>query len=140
MKKLLALSLVLVSLCVSCCAENVDLSSLSFDELRTLQQRVAEEITKRPEWKGVKVSKGYWRIGVDIPAGVYCIELQDKRDTCFIGVWGYAVNDYTTNGGLLYNGLLRSSAPSIGRVELPEGGVLEVGNPVIIKPVEGLGF
>lgn len=140
MKRLLALVLVFAALSVSCCAETIDLSAMSFIELRTLQQRIAEELVKRPEWDGVKVSKGYWRVGTDIPAGVYSIQLQDKRDTCFVGVWGFAVDDYTTNGGSLFRGLLRSDAPSIGRIELKDGNILEVGNPVILKPSEGLEY
>ena len=113
---------------------------MSFEELCSLQQWVADEIVSRPEWKEVKVPKGYWRIGVDIPAGVYCIELQDKSGSCYIGLWGYAQKDYKTNGGLLCNEVIDSDEPCIGRIELPDGALLELSSPVIIKPVEGLGF
>ena len=137
MKRLISAVLVLVALSAFAYADTVD---LSFAELRTLQQQVAKEMTKRPEWKEVKVPKGFWRIGVDIPAGEYCIELQDKRGSCYVGLWGYARKDYETNGGLLCNMTINSSAPSIGRIELVNGALLELTAPVIIKPVEGLGF
>lgn len=140
MKRLLALVLVFVAMSVSCCAETIDLSAMSFIELRTLQQRIAEELVSRPEWKEVTVPKGYWRIGADIPAGVYCIELQNKQGSCYIGLWGYAQKDYKTNGGLLCNAVIDSDEPRIGRIELVEGSLLELSSTVIIKPVEGLGF
>lgn len=140
MKKLLAVALVLCLLVPCAVAESIDLSGLSFDDLRILQQRIAQEMVTRPEWKGTKVPKGVWVVGEDIPAGYYAIELQDRRDSCFIGVWGFAVNDYSTNGGLIYSDLLYTSAPVLGKIELRSGWVLEIGNPVILKPVEKLAF
>ena len=69
MKKLVAIIL-MICLFIPCAfAEEIDLSSLSFAELKALQQRVEAEMVKRPEWKGVAVPIGCWRIGTDIPAG-----------------------------------------------------------------------
>lgn len=140
MKKLFALILCLCLLIPCASAIDLDLSSLSFDELRQLQDAINAEIVTRPEWQGVNVPKGVWKVGVDIPEGYYSIELQDCRDSCFIGVWGYATNDYKTNGGLVCSELLRKDAPILGKIELKNGYVVELGNPVIFKPAVKLGF
>ena len=140
MKRALALLLALLLLTPAALAEDLDLSSMTFEELCALKQRINDEIVTRPEWRGVAVPKGFYTIGQDIPAGVYSVSLQDNRDTCFVGVWGHAVNDYTTNGGLICSFLLRPGSPSVGRVVLREGYVLELGNPVTLRHAEGLDF
>ena len=61
-------------------AEGIDLASLSFEELRILQTRISQEMTTRPEWKEVPVPPGLYQIGVDIPAGDWCITCDDS---CF---------------------------------------------------------
>ena len=132
MKRLAALILILC-LFSPALAESLDLSALTFEQLIALQQQINAEIMTRPESQGITLQKGTYRIGQDIPAGIYSITLADRRDTCFVGVWGYAVDDHITNGGMLYSGLLRPSAESIGRIELRSGCVLEIGNPVILR-------
>ena len=74
MKKLLAIALIFCLILPWAFAEDIDLSSLSFDELRALQTRIAEEIVSRPEWKEVAVPAGVYKIGVDIPVGEWCIK------------------------------------------------------------------
>lgn len=74
MKKLLCLLLALCLLPACAFMESVDLSQFSFDELRILQNRISEEITKRPEWKPVSVPPGLYEIGKDIPAGEWCLK------------------------------------------------------------------
>lgn len=139
MKRLSAMLLILCMMPVFAWAD-IDLSSMTYEELRELQEKIAAEIVKRPEWKGVDVSPGNWRVGPDIPPGAYSVTLKDSRGSCFFAVWGYAVNDYTTNGGLVYNQLLYQDKQSIGRIELLEGQVVEISNPVVFKPAERLGF
>ena len=96
MKKLIAILLVLLMIAPSACAENIDLSSLSFDELRTLQTRISQELTKRPEWKEVPVPAGIYQIGVDIPAGDWCIKC-GKSEYGFISVsYGSGTNESGT--------------------------------------------
>ena len=133
MKRLSALILILCLFSVPAFAEGIDLSAMTFEQLIALQQQINNEIMTRPESQGITLQTGIYRVGEDIPAGVYSITLADSRDTCFVGVWGYAVDDHLTNGGMLYSGLLRPSAESIGRIELRSGCVLEIGNPVILR-------
>ena len=139
MKRLLSVLLILCLLPIFALAD-FDLSALSFAELKALQTQLNTELVNRPEWKEVTVPKGYYVIGEDIPEGTYSITLKDKKGSCYIGVWGYAVKDYKTNGGLIYNLLLMSDDNTIGRIVLKAGWTIEFSNSVIMQPPKGLDF
>ena len=138
MNKLLAVALVLCLLIPCAYAENVDLLALTFDELTDLLHRVEVEMVTRAEWKGVEVPIGCWRIGTDIPAGSYSIEIKDSNRLGNVAVWGYASQDYTTNGGLIHNKIIGQKHGNIGKIELLEGWLLEVNYSVILKPAQRL--
>lgn len=74
LKKLLcivfSLSLILPSLGLA----EIDLSSLSFNDLINLRQQVDQELITRPEWKEVTVPQGVWKVGEDIPAGHWTLQ------------------------------------------------------------------
>lgn len=140
MKKTLFLVMILCLLFSCSFAEDIDLTDLSFDELQVLQQRIEAEIVTRPEWKGVEVPIGCWRIGVDIPSGSYGIEIKDSKRIGNVYVWGYASQDFETNGGLIHNKLIGQKQGNIGKLELMEGWVLEVTYPVVLKPAQRLDF
>lgn len=78
MKKLLALLLAMALLIPAACAEGIDLSALSFDQLVELRQQISKELTTRPEWKEVTVPVGVWKVGEDIPAGHWTITAADR--------------------------------------------------------------
>ena len=48
---------------------DIDLSSMSIEDLFALKQQINLEIASRPEIKSVTVPVGVWEIGKDIPAG-----------------------------------------------------------------------
>lgn len=128
-------------LLISCPLEaETNISDLSYNELIELKQKIEAEIVSRPEWQGVSLTIGCWRIGKDIPAGSYSITIKDPSRIGGVSVWGYASQDYSTNGGLIHNLLIGQKNGSIGRIELLEGWLLEVNYPVILKPAEGLDF
>lgn len=136
MKKFLIL-IVAVCMMISCAAaESIDLSGMSFDELNALRDSLNAEIMSRPEWKEVTVPAGTWSIGKDIPAGSYSIKTEKgKVNVC---VWKKAVDDYSNNG-LAYNELISPDSP-LGRVELKEGWILDIGKPIVFAPPLSLGF
>lgn len=102
MKKLLAVLLVLCLL-PWVYAEDIDLSGLSFEELRALQNRIAEEIVSRPEWKMVSVPPGIYKIGVDIPAGDWCIKC-GKSEYGFVSlIYNDEINEAGTKVETLRN-------------------------------------
>lgn len=57
----------------SAMAATIDLSVLSFEELKELSVQLTKEITNRTEWKEVTVPVGVYEVGVDIPAGYWTI-------------------------------------------------------------------
>lgn len=75
MKRALCILIVLlIALPLPCLAsENIDISSMTFDELISLRDKITKEITSRPEWKDVTVPAGVYEIGTDIPAGHWTI-------------------------------------------------------------------
>ena len=93
MKRLLCVLLILCAVPVFVFAEDIDLSALSFDELRTLQTRISNELTTRPEWKNVTVPEGFYTIGVDIPAGKWEIRCGEKSEYGYVSInYGNSVN------------------------------------------------
>lgn len=75
-KKIIALLIVLVSLVPVASAE-IDLSSLSYNELVTLRDQINLAIWKSEEWQEVEVPQGVWVVGEDIPAGKWTIKAAD---------------------------------------------------------------
>ena len=128
MKKLICMLLVMCLLpVVGLC--DVDLSSMSYDELVTLSQQITVEIMSRPEWKEVSVPTGTWEIGTDIPAGMYSIRTTSKKAT----IW------YTKKSGIRDYIYVYPEEP-LGKIELLEGTTLEINTEVIISPPLSLGF
>lgn len=89
MKRILAFILVMLVAALPACAE-IDLSSMSFDDLLALQEKVVKEITSRAEWKEVAVPPGIYEVGVDIPVGKWTIT---STDTVSL-TWGSALDEY----------------------------------------------
>ena len=59
--------------------ESVDISALSFDDLKTLQTRIAAEMVNRQEWKETAVPKGQYEVGKDIPEGEYRMTIPEGK-------------------------------------------------------------
>ena len=80
MKKLivpLILSLILsLSISVSASAQ-VDLSSMSYDDLVALSKDVGRVIMQHDDFDSVSVPRGIWEVGSDIPAGTWILTSSD---------------------------------------------------------------
>ena len=137
MKKILSVAILMVIvLIVSVSIADVDISGLSYGDLLTLQKELTKEIMSRPEWKEVVVPAGTWKVGEDIPAGTYSFRIYNGNSVV-IHLWGAAVDDFDTNGGLRISDF---RSEDIGKVELFDGNVLEISKPIIIAPPMTLGF
>lgn len=96
MKKLLALFLIAALLAPCALAEEIDLSGLTLDELYTLHTRIAKEIVTRPEWTEITIPAGLYKIGVDLPAGDWCIKCgQTRKDYIYVR-YGCNMNESLT--------------------------------------------
>ncbi len=137
MKKTLAFALVCLVLLPCVALADVDLTEMNFTQLINLEKQLQREIMSRPEWKEVTVPQGFWTVGVDIPAGTYTITRANKSLNVFL--WKKSTGDYSA-GGLIMSAVLNDSNPTIGKVALKNGNILETTGPVIVTPYKGLGF
>lgn len=84
MKKLLCTLLSLVLLCclaLPVCAEEIDLSVLTWDELLDLKAQITMEQLTRDEWQEVEVPQGVWVVGEDVPVGKWTITCKTGYST-----------------------------------------------------------
>lgn len=130
MKKLFALTLVVLALLPVVACADVDLSSMSYDELITLNGQLFKEIMSRPEFKEVTVPTGSYIVGSDIPAGTYSLGLASGTFGSMI-----RINDFQD----AYS--VTSSDPSVGKVTLKDGDSVDISmGSIVFKPYVGLGF
>ena len=76
MKKLICALLAVVlagCLILPACAEGIDLSALTWEELLELKAQITMEQLSRDEWEEVEVHQGVYKVGEDIPAGKWTI-------------------------------------------------------------------
>lgn len=65
----------------------IDLSSLSFDQLAALRDQIMVEMMSRDEWQEVTVPAGTYQIGKHIPAGHWIIKPIEGA-YCYITIGG----------------------------------------------------
>lgn len=91
MKRLI--SVLLLIMMVSCaCAEDIDLSGLSYAELVALKDRINLAIWISQEWQEVTVPQGTWKVGKDIPAGHWTVKCHPDTWATNIS-WGDHLSD-----------------------------------------------
>ena len=130
MRKFVCFALILCLLPVMALAD--DLSSMSFDDLMALRQQITAEIMSRPEWKEVTVPSGAWKVGLDIPVGVYSIHPTEKG--------GY-LRILSDSGKVLISQGVRKEADAFGKYELKDGYVVEIEDgSLMLAPPISLGF
>lgn len=129
MKRFFVLLLACLLICASAAAE---LSTMTIDELRQLQNEINAEIRSRPEWKEVTVPSGTWSVGSDIPAGVYSIRPTEKG--------GY-ITILRDDGKMLITQGIRKDDDAFGKFELKDGYTVEIesGSLIFGLPIS-LGF
>ena len=135
MKKLLSFLFAWIIL-FSVASADVDLSSLSYNELIALQRSITAEIMYRPEWKEVKVPAGQWKVGEDIPAGTYCLKALES--SVLIVIWRYEIDNYS-NDGLVFNEVIRGGE-QYGKLTLQDGWIVVIDDPILFTPPVSLGF
>ena len=70
---------------------DLDLSSMSFEDLIALRDKVMDEILTREEWDDVLIPAGVYEIGVDIPEGMWTITAESYSDP-YVNI-GNGIND-----------------------------------------------
>ena len=64
--------------------DEIDLASLSFDELVALNDKINLAIWNSKEWQEVTVPQGDWIVGEDIPAGKWVIKCADVDRSSYL--------------------------------------------------------
>ncbi len=84
MKRIVAIVLTIIMMvgCLTAAAEGIiDFSGYSLEELLEIRNELSEEIAKRPGGVKMTLTDGKYRIGDDIPAGVYTLKFSpDDED------------------------------------------------------------
>nr|DAG61890.1 MAG TPA: hypothetical protein [Caudoviricetes sp.] len=129
MKKKLAIVLAGMMLSTGVAMAEVDLKSMSFDELVDLQSQILEEVVSREEFKCVSVPAGEYTVGVDIPAGDYTIASNTKSSMVTLYVNGFESAYYLT-----------SKDPVVGKLTLKDGDIVSTSGTLDFSTYKGLGF
>lgn len=127
MKRLLSLTAVICLLIsYAAFASDIDLTSLSDDDLQDLKFKVDAEVDSRGIGKSDVLSEGLYTIGEDIKEGTYvfyCLDLPTHNDLTARLYWYASKEDYDNNESI------DSTPMKLGntlRLELTEGMVLKV--------------
>lgn len=122
-----------LALCLACSSAmaDIDLSAMTIDELKALNQSVVSEIMTRKDFTQVRVPAGIYKVGEDIPAGTYTL-LCDEDYTMI------TVKD--SKGNYTSKMYAIEQHEQIGRLELLSGESIEIQFSVVFMPYVGLGF
>ena len=137
MRRLFALVLVFVLMfCSAATAENIDLSSLTLEELITLRQEIDMLIFGSDAYKNVSVPAGDYVVGVDIPAGIYSLEAANGS-YAMISVYADSSKDIMSMGACHSVG----GGETVGKIEFKDGQIVEIQmGSIVFKTYAGLGF
>lgn len=122
MKKLICLIIILM-IPVTALAEY---SSMTFDELVSLREKLLLEIMNRPEWEETELDAGSYRVGRNIPSGIYRIVPKNTYVTLSVYDGSKMICNYAIYG------------EEIGRLVLDDGDRLEIDATIIIMPYTGV--
>lgn len=103
MKRIVALLLVLFLFAPVAFAE-ISLEGLTYAELVALKDRINLAIWKSDEWQEITVPQGVWKVGEDIPAGIWTVKCAESWLYAFV-CWG----EYLTENGERISGKGRNS-------------------------------
>lgn len=85
MRRFAALVVVVLLLSAAASAESIGITSMTFDELVALRNKITEEMMLRDEWQEVTVPAGTYKVGEAIPSGHWVITV--PADTyCFVTI------------------------------------------------------
>ena len=124
MKKFLSILIVLLMICAVAFAE-INLSSLSVDELIKLKTSIEKELIDRGAVKSANVPAGEYIIGTDIPAGSYSITTKQIMATIVFGD---------------FNMYIATPDSPVGKVTLKDGQTFECSAAITLTKYAGLSF
>ena len=98
MKKLIAvgISILLLMTCftIALAEGTIDFSSYSLEELLEIRSDLADEIASRPGGEKMVLGSGQYKIGEDLPAGVYTSCIMNPFERLFGGAFPVPENTF----------------------------------------------
>ena len=88
---MLLLAVLMSCLLLPACAEEIDLTTLTWEELLELKTAITLEQLTRDEWEEVEVPQGVYKVGEDIPAGKWTVRC--TRGNHLTISWGQYLDD-----------------------------------------------
>ena len=135
MKKVLSLILAIVLLIGSVALADIDLTGMSFNELRILYEQVQQALIDTKQGGTVKVGSGTYVVGKDIPAGKWTITPEDKQFG-IVYVYKNAEDCENKKNEVMCDLIVSSHSPVLSDCDATEMNVLLVdGYYVVIKDV-----
>ena len=80
MKRIVSLLFVLLLLLPAAAFAQIDLNSMSYDELVALKDQINKAMWESKEWQEVTVPQGIYQVGQDIPEGHWTIAAADGQN------------------------------------------------------------
>ena len=142
MKKVIVVALVLCLLMPVISYAQVDLVSMTDEELIRLGTEIEAELLNRSKGESFDVPPGKYVVGLDFPAGTYKVTVSNSAVTGMIVV--YPDKGTMDAGGLysvmeLLSGMMGS--PTIGKLEVKDGNGVWVSSGMLTFEVyTGIGF
>lgn len=130
-------------------ATDIDLSSLSFEQLLSIRDQVNAEMLTRPEWTEVSVPAGVYEVGVDIPEGMWTITAEEHAwISVFVGNEVDETRSYITSEHYVWETLTgklsefaNETTNDTFTINLPKGYFISIDGPVVFtkytKPALG---
>ena len=136
MKKILAIILaVALILPAAVFADIPDISSLTNDELLTLNHEIQLRLFSEKLVNGIQIPAGKYIVGEDIPEGIYRVETADKVLSPMITI--YNEGKAKIVGSYLLGDIYGSY--EVGKLDLGKDYIIEVDfSPVVFYPYTGL--
>lgn len=124
MKKVIALMIILALLGSVAMAEIPDVSSLTDEELGTLQKALSAEVSERGIEKSAVLMQGSYVCGQDIPAGSYLFESIADKGSGVFAVYTKNETDYPSKVKVVDSASVKRNSSYY--VTLEEGDVVEI--------------
>lgn len=124
-------------------AENPTVDKLTLEEGNTVSLSGALEVAVyKPEnyadQDRLVLNGGIYTVGEDIPEGAYSVHC--VSGSTYFSAFGAAVEDYDTNGGLLYGSIMNQNNPTIGKIVLEEGNVISFDSTLELSKYEPINY
>jgi hypothetical protein len=116
-------------------ASDLDIGSLSYEDLHALYLRIGTELLDRPETKVFEVPVGVYEVGVHLPAGEYSL----MPTSTYAAITVSTSDDFEDMRAMISISSVEESG--IGRIVLKEGTFINIQyGPIEFSTFVGFGF